>query len=280
MVVWAERADAHRYISEIAQTGANALRVVWLSDSDPLALAELLEVVRAEKMIALVEFHDRTDLGLAESMDQMVAAWVNEGMVATLSAHQRDIIVELGTGVPRQPTAEWETVFVDAVARLRQAGLKMPIAVRAPVWQNGFESAVSALEAVTASDPLSNALVATFFWSGTETVFRDAHRAIMDAGMVPFIAEFSGYQSGTCPLVATNVQAILAFSLELDVGWFAWSWGGVPNAPCPQVSTDMTTDGTVAGLVDWGRTVALADPNGISRTSVPLATAESSSCSE
>ena len=62
-----------------------------------------------------------------------------------------------------------------------------------------------------------------------------------------------------------------------QIGWLAWSWGSMKNTDCPG-KLDMTSDGTFAGLQNWGLVVATTDENSIKNTSVRSPYIEKGSC--
>jgi mannan endo-1,4-beta-mannosidase len=86
-------------------------------------------------------------------------------------------------------------------------------------------------------------------------------------GIPLIVGEFADIMVGACTAGTFNVSALLSVAQEQQIGWLAWSWGGVKNSDCTG-GFDMTTNGTFATLQGWGVTVCTSDPNSIKNTSI------------
>lgn len=279
LFAWDSPEKGLAWIGQIAQTGANAIRVVWRQDQAPSGLEPILTSIADEGMLAIIELHLRDETleeGVATAA--MVDAWTSAAMLSVLSAHARSTVVEFWSGRSSSEPSVWQPLHAQAIIDLRNAGIVAPIAVRSPTWRSDVSVSVPAQRAVLDADPLSNSLISFTLWKEDHEVLAEYLRALAEAEIPSFIAEFSGFRSLTCPEEATDVDGILGLATEYQAGWFAWSWGGVRNLECPTGPLDMTTDGTLEGLFSWGRTVALAHPQGISRTSIPVRTLRLDEC--
>lgn len=268
---WDSPANGLTWIGQIAQTGANAVRVVWRQDRPASDLDPILTSLASEGMLAVVELHVR-DETLEEdvAIAAMIDVWTSDAMLSVLSKHARSTVVEFWSGRSSSEASIWQPLHAQALVDLRAAGIVAPIAVRSPTWRNDTAVSVPAQRAVLDADPLSNSMVSFTLWNSDHEVLEEYLRALADAEIPSFISEFSGYRSLTCPEEATEINEVLGLATEYQAGWFAWSWGGVSNLACPTGPLEMTLDGTLDGLFSWGRSVALAHPQGISRTSIPV----------
>jgi hypothetical protein len=259
------------WVEQIAQTGANAVRVVWLQDQPTSALDPILTSIANEGMLAVIELHGR-DETLPEEMTiaAMVDSWTSASMLSVLNKHERNTVVEFWSGRSSSEPSVWQDLHAQAIIELREAGIVVPVAIRGPTWRYDTSASIPAQRAVLDADPLSNSLVSFTLWNDDQEVLEAYLGALADAEIPSFIAEFSGFRTLTCPEEASDLDRILGLSTEYQAGWFAWSWGGVNNLECSTGQLEMTTDATIAGLYSWGRDVALAHPQGISRTSIPV----------
>ena len=103
---------------------------------------------------------------------------------------------------------------------------------------------------------------------------------VLDKGRVRKAMLFGAGMMTTGLLIASLAPnlAVMAVAADNDGSWFAWSWGAIPNAGACAGYLDMTTDGTVQTLTEFGALVALEDPNGISRTATAFKTDRATSC--
>jgi hypothetical protein len=271
LFAWDSVANGVSWVEQIAQTGANAVRVVWFQDQPISALDPILTSIANEGMLAIVELHGRDETVTEEvSIAAMLDVWTSALMLSILRAHERNTVVEFWSGRSSSEPGLWQALHVQAIIDLREAGIVVPVAVRSPTWRGDVTVSIPAQRAVLDADPLSNSLVSFTLWNDDQEVLEEYLRALAEAEIPSFIAEFSGFRTLTCPEEASDIDRILGLATEYQAGWFAWSWGGVANLECSAGQLEMTTDATITGLFSWGRTVALAHPQGISRTSIPV----------
>lgn len=269
MVAWSSDQDGDPEFFEMAKTGANAVRIVWVSTASAEALNGALRTARAAGLVPVVELHDGQ--GDFAMLPELVAYWSAPETVTVLREHERALLVEIGGGlggvVPRE---EWEEGYRNALTTLRAAGLRMPLVIHAPEWGNDVQRLIESGPELLEADPARNLLFAFSAWQASAEAVLDTLGTLARLELPVLVAEFSGYLVGDCPLQPFDYATFLGGAARERVGWFAWSWGAVPNVDC-EGALDMTTDGTVSGLRDWGLEVALGHPEGISRTSTPVA---------
>ncbi len=280
LIAWTPGRDGDPEFFEIAKTGANAVRIMWQQEEPAAALDAALTEAVAQGLIPVVELQESFRSGpeadaLAESMEY----WMAPAVVQVLKKHERALIVELASWASQSaPSSEWIELYSEAVSSFRGEDLRMPIAIVEPSWGPNSTSVASAMAELLGRDPVENLLVAFDFWSGNVPALERRFQAFDDQGVASYISEFSEYQIFNCPDGETDVSAVMATAANYGASWFAWSWGAVPNAGSCAGYLDMTTDGTVATLTDFGALVALEDPNGISRTATAVGTISESQC--
>ncbi len=268
MVAWSDGQDGVPELAEIAKTGANAARIVWVSTEPPAALERAIAAAGAAGLVAVAELHDGQ--GDFEALPRLVDYWTRPETVAVVARHERHLLVEIGGGLGDvvEPS-EWVDGYRAALQSLRAAGIRTPIVVHAPAFGNDRARLLESGRAVLDADPAGNVLLAFTAWTGTVPTIIEDLEAFAAADLPVFVAEFSAYSIRECPTFRFDYSSFLEATARLRVGWFAWSWGGVSNSTCSG-ALDMTTDGTLATLTGWGLDVALGDPHGISHTSDPV----------
>jgi mannan endo-1,4-beta-mannosidase len=121
------------------------------------------------------------------------------------------------------------------------------------------------------ADPDRNLLFSVHMWwndpNGTR-VTTELNQSV-NANLPLIVGELAQHAVSGCSSAPFSYRTLLALSRTLEVGWIAWSWGGVKNSDCASDGPfDMTTNGTYNGLTGWGLEVARTDPNSIQNTAV------------
>ena len=277
MVVWSEGQDGVPEFVEIAKTGANAVRITWTSEDPVPALSAAISNALDAGLIPLVELHDGQ--GDWSRLPRLVDFWASAETVAMVATHEHALLVGIGSGVGGEVDgADWEAGYVAALERLRGAGIRTPIVIDAPSYGQDIQRLLASGPTIRAADPLDNVLFGVGVWSPevATACVSDAFGEAVALELPLIVTEFSAYDSNACPEQTIDYTTLLAAMREHEIGWFAWSWGGVSNGGCETLN--MTTDGTLAGLVGWGYDVALGDPNGISSTAVRPASIAAGTC--
>lgn len=266
MIVWSPSPDGDPEVPEIARTGANAVRVGWALTGPPTALDATLGRVEEEGLVALVELHD--GLGDFSVLPSLVDYWTSPDIVSILRRYRSSLLLEVGNGVGGEvPAEEWVAGWTDAVARLRTAGVDVPLVIDAPSFGTDVTRLAESGAEVLAADPLGRSLLGLAVWwpDASAEVIRSAFEELT-ARTLPFVVvSFSTTNSTSCARNSTDYEAVMREADRLGISWFAWSWGGVANLDC--ASFDMTTDGTIEGLNEYGFDVAFGSDFGIARTS-------------
>lgn len=271
MVIWTAREG--ETFGEIARTGANTVRIVWTVADHPgeARLDRVLRRALDARLIPIIELHDAT--GKLDKVPELVDFWTRPAVVEVLKRHQASLLLNIaneagGTGVRAQ---EFADVYRPAVARLRRAGLVMPLIIDAPDWGKDIDVLQEVAPSLIADDPEHDLLFSVHMWwvksassddpGSTKRIAREL--AESEALGLPLLVGEFGHAGVGCTRFI-DYKTILAETDKRGVGWLAWSWGP-GNKDCEEM--DMTTDGRFASLRGWGLDVAVTDPHGILRTS-------------
>lgn len=269
MIVWSDGRDGVPEFAEIAKTGANSVRIVWTTEGSAVELDRAIGNALAAKLIPIVELHDAT--GDFSKLGMLVDYWTRPDVLAVIGKHEHALLVNIGNEVGSHgvEAGTWEAGYLDAIGRLRGAGIAPPLIVDAPGWGQDIDRLQSSGPKLIAADPAHNVMLSVHMWwtDGTGERIRAELRESIALGLPLLVGEFGPYAVHECPKHAFDLAALLAEAQAQGIGWLPWSWGNVKNRDCPGYF-DMTTDGTYAGLSGWGRAVAIDDPNSIRETSV------------
>ncbi len=280
MVIWSAGADGVPEFAEIAKTGANAVRIVWRTDTgSPGGLAKAIANALDAKLIPIPELHDAT--GNMGRLPALVDYWTRKEVLDVLSRYRDRILINIGNevGDDRVPGATWEKAWIDAVARMRRADITIPLIIDAPRWGQDIDRLQESGPKVLAQDPLRNLIFSVHMWwtDGTAAKIEAELQQSVSLNLPLIVGEFGPYAVHECPRYPFDYAALMAQAQAKGIGWLAWSWGAVKNRDCPGLF-DMTKGGTFETLEGWGRSVAVSDPNSIQKTARRPALFATGSC--
>ena len=269
MIIWSSGADGVPEFSEIAKTGANVVRIVWNKTGSAAALDTVIANALKEMLIPMVENHDAT--GDLTKVPAAVDYWTQPDVAAVLAKYADKVLLNIANeaGDGNVTKEAFESTYTTAITRLRGAGFKFPLVIDSSGWGANIARLFDSGPVLIEADPLHNVLLSVHtYWadaSGDNTRNQLQHAAAV--GLPLIVGEFADAKVGDCTSGSYNVQALMESAQQYEIGWLAWSWGGVKNNDCPGM-LDMTTDGTFAGLQNWGLAVATTDTNSIKNTSI------------
>lgn len=276
MFIWSSDKDGSKTFPEIAKTGANVVRIVWMDDKDsPAASAANLDKIItnciAHKMIPMPELHGAT--GEWDKLSKMVDYWVRPDVVKVLKKHQQYLLLNIANeaGGWEVSDKQFKKDYATAIKRIRQTGIKSPLVIDAAGWGQSIDILQANASYLQKVDVLHNILFSVHMWwaahdNSTERIVNEIQESVkMELPLI--VGEFAPMGVG-CKR-GIDYKTIMAQCQQYDIGWLAWSWGLVDNGDCKLM--DMTSDekkGLYEGLEDWGLEVAVSDPNSIQNTSV------------
>lgn len=275
MFIWSNDKDGSKTLPEIAKTGANVVRLVWLSEEDsPAATAENLDKLIsnciANQMIPMPELHGAT--GEWDKLSKMVDYWVRPEVVAVLKKHEKYLLLNIAneTGAWEVTDEQFRNDYAEAITRIRNTGIKSPLVIDAAGWGQSIDILQANASYLQAADELHNILFSVHMWwvandNSTDRIINEIQESVeMELPLI--VGEFAPMGPG-CKW-GIDYKEIMAQCQQHDIGWLAWSWGLVKNGDCKLM--DMTAPkkkGLYDGLHDWGLEVALTDQNSTKNTS-------------
>lgn len=281
MVTWSSTKDGTPYFSEIAKTGANVVRIVWLTTNSAAQLEAAIENAIDAQLIPMPELHDAT--GDLSKLAACVDYWVEPDVVSVLQKYEDKLLINIANevGDGNVARADWTSEYNTAVERMRTAGIHAPLIIDAPSWGQDINMLQAAGPAILAADPDKNLLFSVHMWwtdpQGTKVKTELEQSVTKNLPLI--VGEFAQHNVSGCSAQGFAYKTLMSEAQRLEVGWLAWSWGGVKNGDCAEDEPfDMTTDGTFDGLTGWGQEVAVTDPNSIKETSVRPRYMTSGSC--
>ena len=270
-------------ISEIEQTGANAVRIQWYikhphPDRPPYTvdhLDDLLAKCSACGMIPILMLADLTcEKDAAQLNLQLIPWWTSSEVITVLQKHARYLVINLANelGVYRRAKdqvsayASYVRAYATAIASIRRAGLTVPIMIDAPDCGTSLEAFASAGHQLIRADPLRNVLLSAHaYWAAYDgipliTPCLQAELPIVfgeiankqddqiDGKMIYGHYDLDGKHEGPGVTNGFTYQFLLSVLQENEVGWLAWSWG--PDwCHARQMSSDRAYD----SLTEFGK---------------------------
>jgi mannan endo-1,4-beta-mannosidase len=268
MICWTDIDGIPSY-EEIARTGANCVRIVWGISNSADQLSTTIYNCRLQNMIPMVELHDATgewnDLGIC------VDYWVRSDIVSVIQTHEEYLLINIANecGDANVQASAFRTEYTNAVQRMRNAGIHVPLIIDGTDWGKDINVLQSEGPSILSADPDQNVIFSVHMWwpemwGYTEQTVIDEIAESINMGLPLIVGEFGAlWEESTQGQIP--YKAILRECTRNQIGWLAWSWGPGND---PQAFLDMTEDGTYNTLHDWGREVAVTDTNSIQNTAV------------
>ena len=259
--------------AEIAQSGANAVRIQWYIDygqpnRPAYALKDLDTVisrVARMDMVPIVELHDFTcQAGMGELATDVVPWFTQPDVLELIDKHKSYLIINLANeygqvnwagNVPAAQTA-FQTAYINAVSSLRTAGIDVPIMIDAPDCGTSSNRLVDVSTAIRNADPLRNVIfsVHTYWYAyanNDSVTMRNHLQQMASSGLCFVLGEVANYQDdGSFCTYALHHTAILHDAKDLKLGWLIWSWYKDGCA-----ARQISSNGTFAGLTPYGTDV-------------------------
>ncbi len=260
-------------IVDIASVGANTVRVV-LGDGKqwgPTPAKEIADIIRqlkAHNMIAVLEVHDCTGYGEkteAAPMSTAVDYWL--GVQDVLKGQEDYVIINianepLGNNVA---TSTWANIHMQAISRLRKAGLTHTLMVDAANWGQDWEKIMlNDAPQVFSADPQRNIVFSVHMYQvyGSYGTVSDYISTFVNQLKLPLVVgEFGADHQGE----DVDETAIMELSEKYNVGYLGWSWSGNSGGT---ESLDITHNFNVNRLTSWGDFL-INSTHGIRRTAKP-----------
>ncbi|MFT3926648.1 MAG: cellulase family glycosylhydrolase [Myxococcales bacterium] len=264
-------------LPEIAKTKANAVRLFWYANNG-VSITEAEGAIKKaieNGMVPILEMHDATGPSSWGQLSSIVSYWTSSEAVALIKKYQHRMIVNIANEAgPEggQNYDDFESKYKDAITKIRNAGIKVPLMIDGSGWGRDSEVLLQKGPSLVSHDPQHNILLS---WHSYDSISRQQIAAVYDravkADLPLLVGEFANKSpNGGCGPVI-DYLGIIGEAQTRDIGWLAWSWGdnnpgSVWNTDCNEF--DMTSTFSFDTLQSWGKEVAVTDANSLTNKSV------------
>jgi len=252
---------------EIAKTGANSVRIVWVTTGDIEKFDSAISKCRQNKMIPMVELHDAT--GEWSKLSTCVNWWIKPEVVSVIQKHEEYLLINIANECGQTVTeADFKAGYTDAITKMRAAGIHVPLIIDAAKYGQDINILQATGPDLITADPDHNILLSVHMWWPVEwgysdQVITDEINQSVKMNIPLIVGEFA--HSGVGCETKINYKHIISECQKNEIGWLAWEWGP-GNSDCTEM--DMTTDSKFETLRNWGLEVAVTDEFSIKNTSV------------
>lgn len=268
MVVWSEGKDGAPEFAEIAQTGANSVRIVWNEEGTATELDTAISNALAAKLIPMVEHHSATG-NLPDVAAKVVPYWTQADVAQVLLKHQASLLLNIANeaGDDKVTQEAFESAYSAAISALRGTGFKGPLIIDAPQWGQDIDRLQASGPALITADPLHNLMFSVHMWwsdpQGTRVMQELQQSADMNLPLI--VGEFAQHAVYLCDQSPFAYSVLLDEANTREIGWLAWSWGGVTNNDCMDMGTFNMTSGGKFGdwTAKWASDVAVDHAHGL-----------------
>lgn len=254
-------------LKAIAELGANCVRVVcangeqWNKDSAK-SLTALINYCRNLNMIAILEVHDGTGNNTLDMLSSIVDYWVE--MKDVFPGTEAYCILNIANEwYGGWSSSTWEKGYVDAVTRIREAGIKNTIMIDAGGYGQNGKCINDSGKTVFEADVLGNTMFSIHMYGtagkNDSTITKNLGYAL-NQDLCICVGEF-GYTHSDGDV---DEEFLMEYCEENGIGYLAWSWKG-NGGGVEYLDLADTWDGSKLSS-DWGE-VVINGKNGIKETS-------------
>ncbi len=270
-LVWFINESLHNFGNIKETTGSNCVRLVWeIKRKIPdVYLVEAVDSCLKYGMIPVLEIHDATGSNDTTHLLNIARWWATKADFFNNPKYAKYLILnianEWGDWKMGHDTPElWGDAYVNAVAIIRNAGIKCPIMIDGADWGKDLNAIKLHGNRIVESDPLKNIIFSVHTYCvWTDPVnFDNQVQEVVDLGLCLVSGELANFHWACGPL---DVVSFMRTLNSRNMGYLAWSWTGNGG---PDAVLDLSHDWAGQNLSDWGN-VFLNDPNGVKATVKP-----------
>jgi len=254
-------------LQAIAATGSNCVRIVcangdqWTKDTAK-GLTALIDYCKELKLVAILEVHDATGKNDLASLARIVDYWVE--MKDVFPGTEPYCIINIANEWQGGwDTKNWKTGYIDAVTRIREAGIKNTLMIDTGGYGQNGKCIEAAGKAVFDADPLKNTMFSIHMYG---TAGRNESTITTNLGYATkqnlciTVGEF-GYTHSDGDV---DEAFLMEYCEKNQIGYLGWSWKG-NSGGVEYLDIATNWDGSKLSA-DWGE-VLINGPNGIKETS-------------
>ena len=270
--------------AEIAQSGANCVRIPWYSSSaasgghllyDNLDMLDsaIAKCVR-NKMIPIVVLMDNTCDSTQSTLITLSNFYLQPGVLSIIHTFQSSLIIDIANealyhqwsaNTPAQALTEFENTYKTIITNFRNANVHIPLMIDAPDCGTDLTGLTSIAPSLQTFDTQHNLIFSAHaYWYGyannDSTTVRNIITSALSQNVPIVLGEVANLQDGTTACMYPLLyKQILNMCEELKVNWLSWSWD---NDVCP--SRQITNAGLYASLTTYGNDILNNPVYGIS----------------
>ena len=259
-----------RAIPDIRSAGANTVRVVLTSGkrkniwqqpaTPPSEISRLISECQQNKLLCIFDVQDTTGHGSKDEKDSATIAeavnyWLT--ILMPLKFQENSVIVNIANEPFNTDNPAWKQQTIDAIQRLRAAGIEHAIMVDAPGYgQDTGKTMLKNANEVFNSDPLQNIIFSVHMYSEFQDVVKVA-RYLTPWKQALVIGEF-GWKGDPRK---TDSDDIMSWAETNGLSYLGWGWSGNGSN---DTLLDMCTKFQYP-LTGWGERFVNGD-NGLKKT--------------
>ncbi len=233
----ADPAGYQAYIDEVANTGANAIRIPWYTDGQNWRdipgppsngtpgtvdgyvtnghLSNIIAYCISKKMIPILSIHDDSYITCKDNWayfdSTVMNFWTDPNVLALIETNKSHLIINLAnefdfvrwTGSPASELTIFKTNYSAAVNQLRQAGVHVPIMIDAPDCGQSSTELLSIAEEMNQSDSRHNLIFSSHaYWYGYANTLAQVQTKLTEAQNTDvcfILGEVASNQDGSNP---------------------------------------------------------------------------------
>jgi chitodextrinase len=275
MFVYSADKQGINILPQIAQTGANSVRIVWNTGGLAADLDALLGNCINNKMIPIVQLDDIT--GNIYNLQICLNYWKRADIIAAMNKYKKWVLLNIANeaGDNNTTDTQYQAAYIDAVAQLRGVGYTVPFIIDADGYGQNENSILNTWNAILQSDPQHNIIFSLHpYWKDAvtqnlQTRFTNVFNAVV-ANNIPFMIGEGPQQAGWDCSTTIPYSWVMQQCQTNEIGWLVWTWGAVQDGTggCAN-NFDVTTNGNFGSWSNtWGQAIAITDPNSIQNTSI------------
>lgn len=268
-------------LDQIAQTGANAVRLPWYASGNPALYADYVYLDSAISkciqldMIPIIELHDQTCQNSTANLIALANFYTYPPVQEIIQKYKHSLILNVAnealfvnwTGNAAQATQDFQTTYQTIIQTLRNADIDVPIMIDGPDCGTNLDVLAAVGPSLIANDPNQNLIFSAHaYWyayaNNDSLTYLNKINNALNAN-IPFImGEVANLQDDQQLCQYTlNYKPLLRICQTKKVGWLAWSWD---NDGCPQ--RQISSTGNYANLTTYGNVIVNHPTYGIKNT--------------
>lgn len=257
-------------LNEIAQTGANTVRLSWYANNPDakthsvytaFKLAAVLDKCTLEGMLPVIELHDQTCQNNPQALISLTDFYLQSDVKNVLMARQDKLIINIANeslfvlwaGNVSSAQNTFKITYNSIITKLRDAGYTCPLMIDSPDCGTNSDALAAVGQEIINADPQHNIIfsIHTYWYSfanNNPTTMLQKLQVVVNSG-IPFVLGEVANQQDDAQVCQYTLpyQQMLVGCQSLGINWLAWSWC---NDVCP--NRQLTSTGRFINLTTYG----------------------------